>query len=270
MAATIRLDIVTAGPEERIDIAVFIRALDSARIMLSEIDQVIVGGKFRWSLTHLEVGSGIFVAEGEWATAEDALKALGSGELTAKERLVEAAFIGGLASLDAAATWPETFSRTALRAASDLASLKSDDILSIMVTSPNVDDRVSVTERVRANVDELIGPTTMMVGSVIGQVQRISLVNKTPEFWVRDEASGLLVSCPFRLRDIERIRDMVGRRVLVTGEMHYNRQGDLRRAHRIDEIRVLSADPVDVLKVLGIAPNFTEGMESDEYIRENW
>jgi hypothetical protein len=105
------------------------------------------------------------------------------------------------------------------------------------------------------------------IGSVIGRLTMIS-VRRKPYFTVQDERTRRPVRCNFREKDIENVKEGLGRRVVAFGVMTRNRAGQVLRV----DVRSLRAFPDDdslptADDIAGSNPDFTGGLDSVAYVR---
>ncbi len=144
MPVRIHLDLLTPEDEHRINADSLLTALDASLEILRELDSGISGGKFRWHYSHLSVGSGISVLEGE--IADDSIPLPERGEL---ERELESTYLNGLAAFGQSPRMPPGFTRKAAEAGLRMVSVLTDSVSQIVTYSPDV-ARVVVTERIAA------------------------------------------------------------------------------------------------------------------------
>lgn len=261
MTARIQLHLFTEE-RGRIDAAVFLTALDASLEILKELDATVSGGKFRWYYTHLSIGSGVSVQEGELPPDQ--------AEAEVLEQQIEGLYLEGLASFDVAARLPTAFTNRAIEASWRLVSVLSNGVSHMDITGAHVKPHFTITERAVANLKELMGRGFTDIGSIEGKLETISLAQR-PTFNVRDEVTGQSVICSFTMDRFDEVRDALGRRVLVSGEVTYHRRGEPTEVSPVDDIRLLDeTEPPTVDEIRGIEPEITEGMPAGLYVRKRF
>jgi hypothetical protein len=267
----VRFQLENDDGESRIDARAFIAALQASTDLLTELGQEITGDKFQWHIVSLGIGSGIAETAGEWVIS-DADPLIDDPLHRAQiEKEIVSSYVDGLSTLDRGAHWPAHFTEGAIEAAGRFAGVLGDHVVSIRASVPTLNKSVIVTERVVANVKELEARSFTDVGSVEGRVVSISLARSPFYFRVRESLHGWLITCRFSLDQIDTIRELLMRRVAVRGKILYADDGRPVRVSAIQEIRKLDIDkPFDLAGFIGIAPEFTEGFASEEFINREW
>ncbi|MFS8531921.1 hypothetical protein [Sphaerobacter thermophilus] len=266
MPAEVRLELNTIEAERRISVRSFLSAVQASVDLLHELDRPISGGRLEWYFTELGVGSGIAVLAPEWIGADD--DAVSDHEIEVAEQRVVERFVDGLAALDERAEWPESFSMDALQAALRIVDVMRDGIVSIRVSTGRTRS-VELTERVIANVKDLIGERYTVLGSVEGQIETVSVARGRRYFSLRDEVEDRAIRCAFAREQFPEVRLALGRRVSVAGELAYSRVGQLVGVRSVTAIRLLDErTPPSVNEITGIAPEFTDHLPSEDFLNQ--
>lgn len=131
----------------------------------------------------------------------------------------------------------------------------------------NGSDMTTVDAGIEASIDRVLRGSYSALGSIEGRMERINLRGR-PFFTIWDRVSDAPVKCFFPRQPawVEKVRDLLDKRVLVQGTVYYFRNGLPRYvlAHEVMD-RTPRADlPV---AHFGCIPNFTGGMETEEYLR---
>lgn len=265
MSGAIRLELKTEEGAHRIGVRSFLEAAQASAELLHELDQAVAEGKFEWFFTQLGIGSGIAVFAGEWTKTDEVLPP--ADEIERAEERIGERYVGGLAQLDHVAEWPADYSMEALQAAQRLAQVLGDGVTGIVASIAGRQAIATITERVIANVKDLIGESHVVLGSVEGIMETVSLARNQRVFRVRDAVDRKSVACTFSPAQFEDVRNALGRRVLVSGKLCYSKQGQLVAVRAVETIRVLedrqlpSAD-----ELMGIAPDFADGLPAEIFI----
>ncbi len=260
MPAKITLDVYNNRNKQGIDAELLLKALDASLEVLRELDSAISGGKCEWRYTYLAVGSGLSVIEGKIPQTED-----GPELVAGLERELESLYVDGLVALDANPIMPTGFTTRAVEALLRLGSIISNDIVRIE-TSAGASKPVTITERIIANVKEVLGRNFTDLGSVEGRLETISLAGR-PTFNVRDEITGHSVVCALMEGSLEEVKSALGKRVLVSGEVTYSRRGEASEVSPVHTLLVFGDAPIPTVEdIRGLESNITEGTPSGLYM----
>ena len=264
MPARIDLNLYTDSSEPAIDATSFLTALQSSLDLLHELDGGVSDGKCQWRYVSLSVGSGLSTVEGILPEEVD--------DTVARERLERSLathYIEGLAALESAPVQPTGWTLKALESALRVASVLNDGVSRIETAIPEAPP-VTITERLIANVKEVLGHNFTDIGSIEGRLETISLAGRRPTFNVRSELTGHPVICSLGSR-LEEVKALLGKRVLVSGEVTYSRFGEPSEVSPVQSIRALAESNIPTVdEVAGIAPDITDGQPSGDYVRKRF
>jgi hypothetical protein len=267
----VRFQLENDDGEARIDARAFAAALQASTDLLTELGQEISGGKFRWYIVGLGIGSGIAETAGEWIFNEGDPLIDDPAHRAQIEKDVVSSYVDGLSTLDRGADWPAHFTEGAIEAAGRFAGVLGDHVIAIRASVPALNKAIVVTERVVANVKELEARSFTDVGSIEGRVVGISLARSPFFFSVREPLHGWLITCRFSSDQIDIVRELLMRRVAVRGKVLYADDGRPVRLSAIREIRKLDTDKsFNLAEFIGIAPEFTEELSSEDFINREW
>ena len=210
-------------------------------------------GSIRWMLRELSYSS----------PAQATLGAERENDISAQ---VAAASFEGLDALSRGQSQPRHFSDAAIKAAKDLSKI-----------SDASGYRLEIVHQARsAEVAHLTGDsateTTVhyfhSIGSVEGTLETASVRNR-PYLRVYDAVHDRGVTCYFSDTQMEQVRNGLGKRVIVSGEVRSNRLGNPEsiRASNI-EVADEPAERVMPSDLRGLWRGETEGMKAEHYIRE--
>lgn len=116
------------------------------------------------------------------------------------------------------------------------------------------------------NVRALIPTKRTTIGSVEGQLEAISIHNKK-RFVIYDALTKKAINCDFKDDLLPSVKDSLGRRVLVSGTLHWNAKSEAKRVDA-EDVRILGAQRLPTTNELsGEYPDITEGMSTEDYIR---
>jgi hypothetical protein len=263
MNAPITLHLGTREGEQSVRVRAFVEAIEATTIILRELDRTLFEGKFEWYFTKLEIGSGIAILAGSW-TGEKT-DGVPPESIESASQLIATRFVEGLSTLESRVEWPSDFTLTALSAARLLVAVRGDGITSITVSTPGMTP-ASLSLQVDRHVQEILGHRYAVLGSVEGIVETISLKG-SPFFCVRERVSRKSIKCSFGRSHLPDVRNALGRHALVYGLLSYSEYGGLLSVSTVDSLTLLDeAESTPVDQILGIAPDFTDGMTSDQFI----
>lgn len=205
------------GP--RVSLHRLISTAESALTLLREVDVEITrrsGGALDWVVSDLQSGSVHLEAKPE-------LKDPSLGSDAAFQVL--AAVGEGLDLVEHEASRPPHFNDTALKSARELTgALREEGIARVRVRTNG--RAVEISQRLAANVDELIKGKVKSIGSVEGRLETVSL-HGSPYFNVYERLSGEGVRCYFSEEQLEKVKSALGERVRVSGVIWSRRTGEM-------------------------------------------
>jgi hypothetical protein len=140
---------------------------------------------------------------------------------------------------------------------------------SIIYTSHNgaVELSTKVTVKTFDQVREMTSIKSVSYGTVVGNLDSIS-VHKGKEFRVWDEDIKRPVRCRFDSRQESQAKDLLGRRVIVTGMIQADRQGKPvgMTVETLDgaELGILPS----IEEMMGLVPDFTGGLSLREFFED--
>ncbi len=224
----------------------------SIATILREVSRAIVGREVSWELTGLSLSSiALHVAPVE------------SIEPSAD---VASAVFNGLRLIESRPERPPYYSVTALRAAEKVARA-SRGRGGLVVEGPN--DRFSMTYVSAQNVAAMLAVRQSYLGSLDGSLDILS-VHRGPNVTVFG-TRGEVVRCRIDEGLVYHAKDLLGRRVLITGMINANAAGDpvSLDAH---EIFASPAAPASrsVSYLYGAIPDFTGDLGTLEYLEQGW
>jgi len=240
-----------------VDVGSFATAARALRVILREVGSAVSGkpgGDMRWGVRALRSAGGTLEAV---AVAQD-----GAAEQATQ---VVSACVDGLDQLERSARRPDFFTERALAEVRTLVRLLEADVGRITVSG--AERRAVITRQLAAHLDEVLAPVYSAPSSVEGWVETVS-VEAPPVFGLRERLDGHYVECHFPREMLEKVRQALGRRVLVVGNVSFGRRDRPQRV-QVERIRVFPPEeelpPTEALR--GLDPDFTGGKDSTEYVR---
>lgn len=214
-----------------IPVATFVEAARRLCAILTEVDASISGRhSLEWGIAGLRSSSAVL----------EAMPRVLQDDYPDNSPEVISAVVSGMRQIDKQATRPKHFSDEALEDAKHLAAVLNDhvervDLRAVVRGRPPV--TASVTQRVAANVNELIGPRYTALGSIEGTMELVS-IHGTVYFNIYDLLTRRKVRC---VCDMDVLHDLIGslgKRLLVYGEIRFTAAG-LPVSIRVEKVRIL-------------------------------
>ena len=247
------------GEVSAIGLKAFSVAVTNWLRVLADIDSAISGepsGSLTWVVSDLKIGSCSIAAEAR-SKIED--RDVGPE--------VSRAFVQGFRILEFEGTTPPYLSESGMRNSKTILRLiGSEGVSGLRVGYQS--DSFELSARASANIDQLLPTKRHAIGSVEGKLEMISLHGKSPRFIVYHHRTRKAVTCKFSADRLEEVKDALGKRVIISGRVHYNAKGEPLRVE-LDRMRKMlsSSELPSVSQMRGYAPNLTGEMSTSEYIR---
>ena len=259
-----RLALHIPGEPGNLAFSSFVGVLNRVRLILADLDSAISEnptGVLHWVLADLNMGSANAVLESRTRTRD--------ARPDVPER-VNQAFVGGLRTIEHGEHLPAYYSETSLKRVRAISRfLASDGGKPLTARDLDSELEASVSDRAAENVTTLIAPRYKTIGSVTGRLEMISVHGPKPRFNVYDVLSQRPVRCTFDHDQLEDVRAALNRRVVVTGIVHRNANGEAIRVES-PTLRPMRSDAElpTTDDIVGIAPDFTGDLTAEEYVRQ--
>jgi hypothetical protein len=214
-----------------IPVATFVEAASRLCALLAEVDSSISGRhSLEWGVAGLRTSSAVL----------EATPRVLRDDYPDNGPEVISAVVTGMRQIDRQATRPQFFSDEALEDAKQLAAILNGDIdrvelRAVVQGMPSI--TASVTQRVAANVNELIGPRYTALGSIEGTMELVS-IHGTVYFNIYDLLARRKVRCICDRDVLNELIGSLGKRLLVYGEIRFNAAG-LPVSIRVEKVRIL-------------------------------
>lgn len=228
----------------------FASALGNLHHLLHSLQVAVPGQAVNWIVTDLKIGSAYTVIEpvGD-PQAGLTISMLAINGLEAMERLEV----------------PALFPQESIEAARRLAEISTKAKIRTFISG--FSRQLELTSRTITTAQEFFGTIWEDMGTIEGTLEIIS-VQSGYLFAIYDAISQKRIECHFKSEQLDRIKAALGRRVLVTGSIRYNRRGETLSV-RVDEVNIIAEDQTlpSVEKMAGLAPEITDGLSITEYLR---
>lgn len=192
--------------------------MQKTNAFLSELDQCVSGGKtLDWDAGDLQSGSAQFAA----------IPRLVDPDADDHTDQILLRFQDGLPTLETSAERPQGYSDLALQRAKELTTVLDDSVTKLTYAvsrNGDVTGPLPLTQRVAANVDDILGSARVSLGSVEGTVEILSGISEY--FTIVDRITGRKIRCEC---DRATLADLAAnhweKNVVVTGEITEDRSG---------------------------------------------
>ena len=210
-------------------------------------------GSIRWMIRELSYSS-------------PALATLGAEQDNDISAQVVSTSIQGLDALGRGQRQPRHFSESALLAARDLSKIAEHAGCRVSVVHQS--QTVAVAGLSRTAVSDTTAEYFHSIGSIEGRLETAS-VRSRPYLRVYDAVHDRGVTCYFSDSQMEQVRKGLGKRVIVSGNVKSDRQGN-PESIRVSNIEVADDIPAPVTpsELRGLWRGETEGHTAKQYLRE--
>lgn len=215
--ATRRIGITLSG--DMIPLSLFLEASRGLNALLSEIDVAISGSRnLEWTIENLSIGSANLAVTPS-LLHEDSID---------QSALVISSALLGMEKIEKGGQWPEHFTETALLKAKEIVSIINGKVerVALFGNAGEGSVRVRVTQRVAANVDQLVGTSTTARGALEGTLETIT-IHGGAAFNIYDVITARRIRCMCDRRTLNELTspEVIGKRILVDGEIRFNLHG---------------------------------------------
>ena len=238
-------------------------ALDDFTAVLGEVERDVTGRRdIEWKLVALEHASatvGVTPVQPQ-------------GVLLDQRAEVIHAVVTGLGTLTERPDRPPHFNDRALVCTKRLAGRRNDrvsdvELVGAIESQPAL--RVSLTPRLVAHIDEIIGVSGYARGALEGRLETIT-IHGQHGFTIYDRYRTRGTRCICDAATFDAIRSLLGTRVLVYGQIGYNKSGEPRtiRVERFEALRTRDALP-QAADIRGLyVGSSVPASEHGDYLRE--
>jgi hypothetical protein len=223
------------GPPNTVTLGAFVAAFRDQLVILNDVDRGISGkgaSALEWVVTDLQLGSLSVRAESRFIRDDVA---------RTHDSTVARTYRNGLYAIEGEGNSPGYYSERGMVAAKNMFQLIGHDgVTGFRVTTDSEDEELKITPRAAVNIVQLLKPGRKNVGAIEGRLNVISLATKRPKMVIYEGVTHKGVSCFFAPEKLADVKDALGKRVIISGTITYNRRGEPQRI-RMDTFRVLRA-----------------------------
>lgn len=205
--------------EGQVTLATLTRLVESWRDFLGEVGRGVTGRSAKDAVRYVitEASGGSFALCVRPEPARENVPAFAMPEIA---RTVAT----GIEELSQAAKRPRHFSDDALVKLRELARLVGPETPALSVSTAR-ERPVALTSKLLAHVESVLSPEVRTIGTIEGELEGL-IIHGTKRFLLYDRLTGRQVVCYFgNAISWERLRDVFGKRMAVTGEIRSRRSG---------------------------------------------
>jgi hypothetical protein len=222
-----RLQIIMAGKGESISVESLVTVLDNMVDILKDVEASLLQSAHShtdWQVVGATHNSPLNIA---LAPTED---------IEGISRRALDAVVAGMRQIEqGVGKIPAHFTYHTLERAKELVAVLNDGITRLLIVPP-AGEALVLTQRTAARVDELLPAPHDEIGSFEGRLETLSIHEKST-FAIWDAISGMRIECHIPEEMLKDALDAFGKRVSVSGRIHYAR--DARpRSMRVTDLYV--------------------------------
>ena len=239
------------NPEgETVSLDLFVRTLEDVRKLVIEVDYAVNherSGK-RWAITELHSSAPTFTI----VPVEQTVR-LGSGI----EESIGAIVAGISAISDGADCPPQYFTEDVLQRLMKMGRhFRGEDKANSILVSTDGYEPTAITGNIGDRVDRILDSGHWGLGSLEGRLEAVNF-HRSPNFTIWDRVSRTPVRCslPDNQDWKERVKALLGKRVLVRGRVRYFSNGVPRSISQIQDILDNTPDPTLPRAEFGCIPD---------------
>lgn len=204
-----------------------------------------------------------------WETEDSEVRIVASANGVSADTLaqIQHDFLDGFAAAAGRPTpWPATVTPAARRAIGELVRQANelDAITAGGMGAPS--HLVTREELAQLPVQRAVERTYSEYTSIDGKLDLIS-VRGTPRFVIQDFASTKRVNCRFNDEIIDRVKEALGKRVVLEGMVKFRADGTPMSIARVDSIWTRPEPVRDIDALIGSKPDFTGGDDAEDFVR---
>lgn len=173
-------------------------------------------------------------------------------------RGIEAIVVGGQA--------PREFERPVFEALRDFAAVVGKSVRS--ATLEVFGRTILIDLEARKRIEGVFGTDTSAEGTVDGMLEAVNVHGKKNTFGLYPVVGASRVTCKFEEGLLPQVRPALGRYVVIQGELKYRWREKFPYEAMATKIDVVEDDQPSFTEILGMAPNATGGLTSEDFTRK--
>jgi hypothetical protein len=260
-----KMKLTVEGKLGLISLNSFVIVLDNSLSVLHSLDRRISEqhfGTIRWVIAH--------VVEGNSVELEIEPKVI-RGQYDYR-RQVLVGFTEGVDQIKKEGTTPRYFDYDDIKYVIDIVrQFGKDGLEGVSYSVEEYDKKAALTTGVEENIEKIIGIHYHTLGSIEGRIELISVHKGSSHFNIYHDITQRAIRCSLpKEYEPDIFKAAEGRsRVIATGRISYNMQGEPIRVHIMKPLRFLKEEEAlpSIQDILGSAPDITGDLCTEEFIR---
>lgn len=176
-------------------------------------------------------------------------------------------FISGLRAVALDGEAPRQFARPVFEALKEFAGVVGRSVRSATIEACGQTIVIDVAARKR--IEAVFGTDTTADGSVDGMLEAINVHGKKNTFALYPVIGASRITCKFDDLLLADVRPALGKYVVIRGELKYRWREKFPYEAKAQKIEICDDwdDQPSFVDILGIAPNATDGVLSEDFVR---
>lgn len=261
----ISFSLVSDAPDGHVRLADFIQQLESFKVALQKTERLLSGEND--SLVQYRV-----VGLRHNSPATVVVEAFSVNAESIAPGAIVTSFIDSIKQIRATGTKkpkpePKHLDLQTLEAYRDLGVSLEKSVSSIVIK--NTRQRVTIDRDFKSEVVKIIGPDTIMLGSISGRLEKINLHNTT-QFNIYPAIGPVRVTCDFDPKLKQQVKNSLDETVTVFGRLRYKKWYKFPYAVSVERIQPHPApgDLPSLDSLRGMCPEATGSMSSEAFVRQ--
>ena len=251
------------GSPSSVAFSTYIAATTGLMKLLRELDTILSStyhGSLKWYVSHLESAGNLTL------DVVSRVRPLKHAPADVGTR-VTSSLVQGFDNIQHKGISPPFLSYYGLKNLGDMLDvLNRNGASGYTATAVDEGNSTTVSPNAADTIRQLLPIKRSAIGSVEGMLEAIS-IRGGGKFIVYDSLTDKAIACRFDNADLERVKSLLGRRVLVSGIVHANIKSEPIRVD-VETVRTLGDGLLPkTAELAGGYPSITEGMTLDDYLR---
>ena len=239
------------GDDQTLAASDFVKQIDAMRQLLALSEQ---GGGAEARIVKMHMNSPATVV----------METIGAGD-----RPVDLSrFFEGLEAIALRGVAPREFDRPVFEALRDFAGVVGKSVRS--ATLDMLGRTIEIDVAAKKRIEAVFGQDTSSEGSIDGMLEAINVHGKSNTFALYPVVGAARITCKFDDMMLTDVRPALGKYVAIQGELRYRWREKFPFEAKATKIEVLEdwEDQPSFTDILGMAPDATSGLASEEFTRK--
>jgi hypothetical protein len=131
------------------------------------------------------------------------------------------------------------------------------------------DREIRIEQQARQRVEQVIEPDYQVEGTIDGMLEAVNVHGNRNQFALYPIIGPSRVNCFFPDDMLDVVRPVLGKYAIVTGQLKYRWREKFPYEARASELeKVDESEQPSLREIIGIAPNATNGLRSEDFVKE--